>query len=220
MQTITPRLLKAQGYTEDPEGRKLLDRPSKLPNGVLALVFCASIVGVETGKLAILPALWTAVGVFLTLFVIQVLAYRSTPRSRFTGKPLRRYKNAKPDRHVLTELIYVCEDSKTFFRLQLDYSDSQLPFNEEPLTRIPGLPQIHRLPELKEAQEAQVVVRPVFGSRPPFSLFPSDGQRLPFNTPFSSEDPSCSFALSLFYFLDPVFFLFYAFATPKQILNP
>lgn len=73
-------------------------------------------VGVVAGKLPILPALWTAVGAFLTLCAIHVIAYRSTPRSRFTGKPLRRYKNAKPNRHVLAELIYVCEDSKTFFR--------------------------------------------------------------------------------------------------------
>lgn len=116
METITPEQLKARGYTEDPEGRRRFDRPYKLPNGVLVLVFCGSLVGVATGRLSVLPALWTAVGAFLTLFVIQVLAYRSTPRSRFTGKPLMRYRNAKPGRDVLTELIYACEDSKTFFR--------------------------------------------------------------------------------------------------------
>jgi hypothetical protein len=116
MKTITPEQLKTQGYTEDPEGRRRFDRPYKLPNGVLVLVFCGSLVGVAIEKLPILLALWIASGSFLTLFVVQVLVYRSTPRSRFTGKPLTKYKNAKPARDVLTELIYACEDSKTFFR--------------------------------------------------------------------------------------------------------
>ena len=113
---ITPEQLKAQGYTEDPEGRRRFDRPYQLPNGVLILVFCGSLFGVAIEKLPFLPAFWTAAGSFLTLFVIQVFAYRSTPHSRFTGKPLTKYRNAKPGRDVLTELIYVCEDSKTFFR--------------------------------------------------------------------------------------------------------
>lgn len=116
MKTITPEQLKTEGYTEDPEGRRRFDQPFRLPNGVLAILFCGSLVGAATEKLPILPALWTAVVAFLALFVIQVLAYRSTPCSRFTGKPLKQYKNSKPKRDVLIELIYVCEDSKTFFR--------------------------------------------------------------------------------------------------------
>lgn len=116
MKTITPGRLKANGYTEDLEGRRRFDQPYQSPNGVLVLVFCGSLAGVAAEKLPTIPALLVATGSFFALFVIQVLAYRSTPRSRFTGKPLTKYRNAKPDRDVLMEIIYVCEDSKTFFR--------------------------------------------------------------------------------------------------------
>ena len=82
----------------------------------MVLLFCGSLAGIAIVKLPVLPALWTAVGAFLTLCLLQVTAYRSTPHSRFTGKPLIKYRNAKPGRDVLSEFIYVCEDSKTFFR--------------------------------------------------------------------------------------------------------
>jgi hypothetical protein len=44
------------------------------------------------------------------------------------------------------------------------------------LTWILGLPRLHRLPELRGPPEAQGVVRPLFGNRPPrFPFFPATG---------------------------------------------
>jgi hypothetical protein len=57
--------------------------------------------------------------------------------------------------------------------LQLDYSDYQLPGCEDALDLYLGVPRPHRLPDLRGPPEAQGVVRPVIGSRPPvFPFFP------------------------------------------------
>jgi hypothetical protein len=85
----------------------------------------------------------------------------------------------------------------------LDYSDYQLPGCEDALDLYLGASAAHRLPELRGPTEAQGVVRPVFGSRPP---------------PFFPEDPPCPPALDPIYLLDPVFFLFYTLPSRKQLL--
>ena len=71
---------------------------------------------------------------------------------------------------------------------RLDYLDSQLPCYEDAFDLNFGASMAPSLPELRGPSEAQGVVRPLFGNRPPpFSLLHGDGQCLTFNTPFSSE---------------------------------
>ena len=116
MKTITPEKLIAMGYTDDPEGLRRLNRPLVVPNTVFVIGLIGAMGGIASQTLPVVPAFWAAALCLGALLVIQIIACRSTPRSRFNGKPMKKYRSQTTDRYVLCEFIYVCEDSKTFFR--------------------------------------------------------------------------------------------------------
>lgn len=116
MNDISVKKLIEEGYTEDPDGLRQLDFPYIVPCMIGVLVFVGSlalvfmnILDLKYG-LALMATAWCAVGALI------LKQYLSKPRSRHTGKPLQKYRSVTPQPNVTKEVIYVCEDSKTFFR--------------------------------------------------------------------------------------------------------
>ncbi len=116
MESITPDELLSQGFTEDMESLKRFEHPFKLPTIVLAAGFILLGVGIMLGIIPFVSGFFAGIGVLVVLFQLLIYFKRSTPRSRFTGKPLKKYFNAVPENNVVQEIIYVCEESKTFYR--------------------------------------------------------------------------------------------------------
>ena len=105
-----------KGYTEDAESRRAFLRSNYgivwLAAGGFVIIVGGMVFGyLRTdlyGELAVVACL---VAMFLGLF----RAYRSTPRSTRTGKPMQPYRNASAPEGVV-ELIYVDHESRTYFR--------------------------------------------------------------------------------------------------------
>ncbi len=116
MEPITINELQSQGFTEDPLAVKAIERPFAVPLVLGIGVFVCGF------ALWMLKRIGDGLGVSLIagslcfLLLVMALMYFSRPRSRHSGKPLLKYRNAAPDAGVGHELIYVCPQSKTFSR--------------------------------------------------------------------------------------------------------
>ena len=120
MQSTSIDELLAKGFTEDPDGIRRFKRLFLVPAiiGLVAYVVCFALL--VSGKVnhrgqLIGPLIGLAVS-WILLGAMAVVMYMWRPRSRYTGKPLLKYKNSAPLGNVVTEIIYVCPDSKTFSR--------------------------------------------------------------------------------------------------------
>src|SRR5215471_1505322 len=116
MESVTVEALLAQGYTEDPDGLKGLERSYRLPLIIGVSGFILSFALIMLGKVSDKVGLTLAGISWCFIISTIVFMYRSRPKSRHTGKALLKYKNRAPDPDVMLEVIYVCRDSKTFFR--------------------------------------------------------------------------------------------------------
>lgn len=119
MKEIRIEDIPAQGYRENPEGLILFQRQQFRPWPLLVLVVLAFVLiaevvlgfagGLEAIALAISGLLWA------TVFAVLIKGYLANPRSRHTGKPLMKFRNASPGRDSLLEVVYICPESKTYF---------------------------------------------------------------------------------------------------------
>jgi len=116
MQSTTVNELVSKGFTEDSEGLKQLQKSFAIPLIIGTGGFVLSFV------LMMLERVSTGLGISLAAaswcFIVLTLVcmYRGRPKSRYTGKPMLKYKNRSPASGVILEVIYVCPDSKTFSR--------------------------------------------------------------------------------------------------------
>jgi hypothetical protein len=116
MERINIDELLSKGFTEDPDGIRKFKRLFLVPAIIGLCVYVVCFVLVVSRKHDIRgPLIGLAVS-WILLGVMMVIMYKSRPKSRFTGKPLLKYKNSAPVGNVATEIIYVCPDSKTFSR--------------------------------------------------------------------------------------------------------
>jgi hypothetical protein len=102
-----------EGYTEDRETLRRFERRFFLPAALGALLFLAPFVYLFIYKKPLSLIGLCAVG-FLTLLGTIIAMYRATPISS-TGQPMEKYGNTSPSARG-DEVLYVCHDSKTFFR--------------------------------------------------------------------------------------------------------
>jgi Zn-dependent membrane protease YugP len=121
MNSIAIEHLKAEGYSEDSQRLTEFERPYLIPKilGISAFVICFTLlmVGSVNGKVGMIKVGMISVPVaLLFLLATMLVLHLSRPKSKLTGKPLIKYKNRFPAPSVLLELIYVCPDSKIFFR--------------------------------------------------------------------------------------------------------
>ena len=116
MKMTTLQELISRGYAEDAVAGRAFERPYIWPNLILAVIFFVSL-GLVFAKGAQMQTGLPVMAVCFMIICTMILRLRlSTPRSRHTGKPMERFRNSSPEGDVLSELIYVCHDSKTFFR--------------------------------------------------------------------------------------------------------
>ena len=116
MQTTTVEELESKGFSEDPQGRKRFERPLLLP-AVLGLgVYAVSFALMVFKKIPELTGIILVCGSLCILGIMALCQYWSRPKSRHTGRRLVKYKNASPGPDVILEVIYVCPESKTFWR--------------------------------------------------------------------------------------------------------
>lgn len=121
MKSISIEELTAQGYSEDPKGRKEFERPFRIPSiiGISAFIICFTLL--VLGKISAMVGV-ISVGIsWLFCGATILIGGMSRPKSKLTGKPLIKYKNRFPASDVALEMIYVCPDSKTYFRRVFAY---------------------------------------------------------------------------------------------------
>ncbi|MGZ4963480.1 MAG: hypothetical protein ACXWIU_07290 [Limisphaerales bacterium] len=117
MNSISIAELVDEGYSEDVKGLKDFLRPywplaALIYIGLAAYIISFYLMVTKTTKAALI-----SVGLaMLFLGALSVIGYLARPKSKLTGKPMLKYKNRFPDEDVVSEWIYVCPDSKTFFR--------------------------------------------------------------------------------------------------------
>ena len=104
------------GYTEDAESRRAFLRSNYgivwLAAGGFVIIVSGMVFGyLRTGLYGELAVVACLGAMFLGL----VRAYRSTPRSTRTGKPMQPYRHAAAPEGVV-EMIYVDHESRTYFR--------------------------------------------------------------------------------------------------------
>jgi hypothetical protein len=110
------RLEALEGYTEDKRSK----RQFLLPYSVLAVAAIIVLLSIFTRHAIHKSAMslgWFFVGglCFVVILGAIALAYRSVPKSTRTGRPMKCYRNLSAPEGVI-ELLYVDEDSRTFFR--------------------------------------------------------------------------------------------------------
>jgi hypothetical protein len=81
---------------------------------VLAILLLAEAVLGVAGDL-VLIALGLSGFLWASIFAVLIRGYLSNPRSRHTGKPLLKFRDASPCRDSLVEILDVCPGSRTCF---------------------------------------------------------------------------------------------------------
>lgn len=122
MNEISLEQLTLEGYTEDKEGLKRFQRAYTPFFFLILLVFIASLISFFTDAwpYAVVTCLASIAFGFLGIAVM----YRASPLSRHSGKPLVKYINKKPKPLTLTEIVYVCPESKTYFSRSFSANDT------------------------------------------------------------------------------------------------
>lgn len=110
------RLEALEGYSEDKRSK----RKFLLPYAVIAVAAIAALLSIITWRAihesSISPGWLLACGLcFVVILGVIVHAYRSVPNSISTGRPMKCYRNISAPEGVI-ELLYVDEESRTFFR--------------------------------------------------------------------------------------------------------
>jgi hypothetical protein len=101
------------GYREDPAGLARFEKRFTIPCQIGFLsVFSGIIASVIFAKGTFWPIPFIVGGGFL-LVVGLLLMFFSTPRAK-SGQPMKKYWNKDPNAEG-DQIIYVCEDSKTYF---------------------------------------------------------------------------------------------------------
>ena len=117
MKTIRVEELVASGFTEDPEGLRVFQRRYVRPVAIAAVGFIAllalSAIAITSGILPI-SLVVGALATWLAIWVAFILACRSCPRSRLSGKKLEKYRNLSPEPGYI-ETVYVDTESKSYF---------------------------------------------------------------------------------------------------------
>jgi hypothetical protein len=116
MQTTTVEELVSKGFMEDPQGLKQLERPFALPLALGVGGFALSFALMMLEKISTRSGFVLAGVSWCFVVAMMVCMYRSRPKSRHTGRPMVKYKNRSPASGVIHEVIYVCPESKTFWR--------------------------------------------------------------------------------------------------------
>lgn len=122
MNEISVAQLVLQGYTEDKEGLKRFQRPYAPFFLLILVVFLASLISFFTSSWPYAAATCLASITFGGLGIAAM--YRAAPISRHSGKPLVKYINKKPSPLTLTEVVYVCPESKTYFSRSFSSNDT------------------------------------------------------------------------------------------------
>ena len=115
MNQISIAQLIQDGYAEDPVGRRKFERPYLLFFAPWVITFITSMLLLFCELLHPITAAIIMATSLIMLGLGALTMYRACPRSRHTGKPLMKVRNTKPQSPILSEIIYVCPDSKTFF---------------------------------------------------------------------------------------------------------
>lgn len=116
MEIISIHDLVAQGYTEDPVARHRFELKWCVPSAPPLICFVLTIGLALFGKFPLRFAVPCAVGALIVLVIVLQVAEHRPVMSRHSGKPMLKFQNASPPRGVIRDTIYVCRDSKTFFR--------------------------------------------------------------------------------------------------------
>ncbi|QTR52011.1 hypothetical protein [Thiothrix unzii] len=115
MEPLDAAKLIEAGYTEDPEALKQFERryfiPIVLPLANFVIMSILALFGIVSE----IPVIASFVALFFIGIAIAALMYYSNPLSRFSGLPLKKYRSLVP-KTPGRELLYVCPESKTFFR--------------------------------------------------------------------------------------------------------
>jgi hypothetical protein len=116
MNTINIDDLLTQGYTEDHVAKRRFERRWFIASAPPLL--CFTIIGglAILGRLSLQIAVPCAVAAFLVLMIVLAAAEHASAVSRHSGKDMVKYRNARPPRGIIRETVYVCPDSRTFFR--------------------------------------------------------------------------------------------------------
>jgi hypothetical protein len=122
MNEISIEQLVLQGYSEDIEGLKQFQRGYAPFFLLILLVFIASLISFFTNSWPY-AAITCLASIAFGFFGIAVM-YRATPISRHSGKPLVKYINKSPKPLTLTEVVYVCPESKTYFSRSFSSNDT------------------------------------------------------------------------------------------------
>ena len=115
MNKISIAQLIQDGYAEDPVGRRKFERPYLLFFAPWVITFIASLLLLFCELIQPITATIIMATSLVLLGLGALTMYRAHPRSRHTGKPLMKFNNTKPQWPTLSEIIYVCPDSKTYF---------------------------------------------------------------------------------------------------------
>ena len=95
MKSITIDELFAQGFTENPEMIKQLQKPFRIPLIVGVGGFALSFLLMMLDKIDGAAGLTLAMGSWCFAVFTMFMMYRSNPKSRHTGKPFLKYR--KPE---------------------------------------------------------------------------------------------------------------------------
>jgi hypothetical protein len=103
-----------EGYQEDITALRRFERPFILPSVFGGLLFLGPFIYLMIYRQPVYLLSLCLVGLLTFLGTMYVM-FRSKPLSKASGRPMERYWNTSSSARG-DEVIYVCHDSKTYFR--------------------------------------------------------------------------------------------------------
>jgi hypothetical protein len=121
-QEMTRQALLSQGYTEDTKAAAQWSRIIRYPALLLMIGCVGGVACMFVGKMNDAHGVAWALGFGLSAVLWHMLHIATfTPHSRHTGKQIKRYRCK--DAAGNTTVVYVCEDSRTFFQFTWSPAD-------------------------------------------------------------------------------------------------
>ena len=113
MDTISIDDLVRRGFREDHSSLRAFDRRYRPVSTLGVLMFASALVAHFLHRLSLQPAVLAALGGMVILGGTMLVQYLSTPVSRASGRPMQKFRRAGTPGWL--EIVYICEDSKTYF---------------------------------------------------------------------------------------------------------